>query len=100
MHVDWSTYDEMNVDHFEIERSQNGQQIATAGTINANGNGNSGKTDYNWVDPSPLTGTSFYRIKEVDIDGESKYSSVVRIDFDQVVLNLICFRILLLTKKS
>jgi hypothetical protein len=71
------------VDHFEIERSQNGQQFTTAGTMNADGNGKSGKTDYNWIDPSPLTGTSFYRVKEIDIDGESKYSSVVRIDIDQ-----------------
>jgi hypothetical protein len=83
LHVDWSTYDEMNVDHFEIERSQNGQQFATAGAMNAKGNGNSSETEYNWIDPSPLTGISFYRIKEVDIDGESKYSSVVRIDIDQ-----------------
>jgi expansin (peptidoglycan-binding protein) len=73
----------MNVDHFEIERSQNGQQFTTAGMVNAEGNGKSGKTDYNWIDPSPLTGTSFYRVKEIDIDGESKYSSVVRIDIDQ-----------------
>jgi hypothetical protein len=83
LHIDWSTYDEMNVDHFEIERSQNGQQFTTAGMVNAEGNGKSGKTDYNWIDPSPLTGTSFYRVKEIDIDGESKYSSVVRIDIDQ-----------------
>ena len=83
LHIDWSTYDEMNVDHFEIERSQNGQQFATAGVMNAMGNGNSGKTDYSWLDSSPLSGTSFYRIKEVDIDGESKYSSVVRIDIDR-----------------
>jgi len=83
LRIDWSTYDEMNVDHFEIERSQNGQQFATVGTVIARGNGNNGKTDYRWVDPSPLTGTSFYRIREIDIDGESKYSSVVRIDIDQ-----------------
>ncbi len=82
LHADWSTYDEMNVDHFEIERSQSGRQFSIAGTMNARGNGNSGKTDYRWIDPSPLSGTSFYRIKEIDIDGASKYSSVVRIDID------------------
>ncbi len=80
LYLDWSTYDEMNVDHFEIERSQNGQQFVTAGTMNARGNGNGSKTDYHWIDPSPYSGTSFYRVKEVDIDGGSKYSPIVRVD--------------------
>jgi hypothetical protein len=44
LHVHWSTYDEVNVDHFEIERSQNGQQFATAGIVNATGNGSNSKT--------------------------------------------------------
>jgi len=83
LHVDWSTYDEVNVDHFEIERSQNGQQFVTAGTVSAKGNGNSSRTDYSWVDHSPFSSTSFYRVKEVDIDEESKYSTIVRIDLDQ-----------------
>jgi hypothetical protein len=83
LHVDWSTYDEINVDRFEIERSQNGQQFVTAGTMVANGNGSGSKTDYSWIDHSPFSGTSYYRIKEVDIDGQSKYSSIVRIDLGE-----------------
>ena len=80
LNVDWSTYDEMNVDHFEIERSQNGQQFTTIGKMNAKGNDNGSKTDYSWTDTSPLNGASFYRIKEIDIDGESKYSAIVKVD--------------------
>ena len=80
--IDWSTYDEVNVNHFEIERSRTGQQFATVGRVNAKGS-NGNKTDYNWIDTAPFRGVSFYRIKEVDIDMRSKYSSVVRIDLTQ-----------------
>lgn len=83
LHVDWSTYDEVNVDHFEIERSQNGQQFVTAGTVSARSNGNGSRTEYSWTDHTPFTGTSFYRIKEVDIDGEFTYSTIVRVGIDQ-----------------
>jgi hypothetical protein len=74
----------MNVDHFEIQRSQNGQQFVTAGAVNAKGNGNSSKADYSWIDSSPLSGTSYYRIKEVDIDGGSKFSLIVRADLGKI----------------
>jgi len=83
LQLDWSTYDEMNVDHFEIERSQNGSQFATVGLTTARGNGSNTKTDYSWIDTSPINGASYYRIKEVDINGESKYSAVVRIYMGQ-----------------
>ena len=80
--IDWSTYDEVNVNHFEIERSQTGQQFTTVGRLNAKGS-NGNKTDYNWIDTAPFKGVSFYRIKEVDIDMRAKYSTVVRIDLAQ-----------------
>jgi hypothetical protein len=83
LNVDWSTYDELNVDHFEIERSQNGRQFVTAGTTSAKGNGKGSRTDYSWIDHSAFSGTFYYRIKEVDIDGMSKYSSIVRVDLDE-----------------
>ena len=81
--LDWSTYDELNVDHFEIERSQNGEQFVTLGMITARGNGYNSKSDYRWIDPSPYNNTSFYCVKEIDIDGGSKYSSIVRVDMSQ-----------------
>jgi hypothetical protein len=80
--VDWSSYDEVNVNHFEIERSQTGQQFTTVGRLNAKGS-NGNKTDYNWIDTAPFKGVSFYRIKEVDIDMKSKYSTILRIDLSQ-----------------
>ena len=83
LYVDWSTYDEVNVDHFEIERSQNGQLFETVGMVSARGNGSNGQTGYSWINHTPNSGTTFYRVKEIDIDGESTYSSIVRVDMSQ-----------------
>jgi hypothetical protein len=88
--VDWSTYNEINVNHFEIERAQTGQQFVIVGRVNAKGNrGN--RTDYGWTDTSPIRGISFYRIKEVDIDGRSTYSTVIKIDLSETSSELSLF---------
>jgi hypothetical protein len=35
---------------------------------------------YSAIDNHPFTGTSFYRIKQVDVDGHATYSKIVRIN--------------------
>jgi hypothetical protein len=81
LNIDWMSYNEINVSHFEIQRSQNGQQFTTIGTLSAKNNNN--VTTYTWTDTAPYKSTSFYRIKAVDIDGKSTYSTVARIDLSQ-----------------
>jgi hypothetical protein len=77
--VDWSSYSEENVSYYEIERSSNGQLFSVIGQVAANGNLN-GKTDYSWLDVSPINGNNYYRIKSVDIDGHVVYSSIIKIN--------------------
>lgn len=76
LNIDWTSYSEVNLDHFEIQRSENGQQFTAIGEVKAKNS--SSKTDYSWTDMSPLKSSSFYRINGVDIDGKSNYSSVAR----------------------
>ena len=76
--VEWTTYTESNVDHFEVERSSDGQSFSEIGQVTAVGNSSS-KTNYNLLDASPINGDNFYRVKSVDIDGHITYSSVIRI---------------------
>ena len=76
--LDWTSYNEENVDHYEIERSSNGQSFTAIGRVTAKGN-NAARIDYSWLDESPLSANNFYRIKSVDIDGKFIYSSVVKI---------------------
>jgi hypothetical protein len=71
----WSTQLEQNSGRFEIERSVNGSDWNTAGTVQANGNSSS-SINYAFLDASPLQGTNYYRLKLVDLDGSSVYSEV------------------------
>ncbi len=77
--VRWRTEQEVNNDRFEIERSDNGTNFRTIATIKANGN-SSLPVNYEYYDQSPYKGISLYRLKQVDIDGRSNYSSVQRTD--------------------
>ncbi len=75
--VDWSTSQEINNNYFEVERSADGNSgWQTVGHVP--GAGNSQVThQYNAFDANPLSGVSYYRIKQVDRDGKASYSKTV-----------------------
>ena len=67
--ITWSTASERNSDYFVVERSQNGQKFTDLKRVDAAGNSTSIK-NYAVVDPSPLPGVSYYRLRQVDINGK------------------------------
>ncbi len=71
----WSTLSELDNDFFEVERSNNSINWAVIGRVNGAGNSVS-QINYNKVDYSPLMGVSYYRLKQVDFNGEFSYSSI------------------------
>lgn len=79
----WSTSEEANSDHFEIQHSMNGKQWKAVGRVKANGESNAVKT-YSFEHDSPANGENFYRLKMVDQDGTFAYSRVRNIDFKGV----------------
>lgn len=74
--LDWISHSEVNMSHYEIERSADGNIFSVIGQVAAANS--STLKDYSFFDPAPLTGTSFYRLKSVDMDRKEKYSPVVR----------------------
>jgi hypothetical protein len=76
--LDWTTAQEMNSSLFNIEKSGNGQNWETIGTVAASGNSNS-EINYYYTDRNPAGDVLFYRLKEKDIDGKYKYSSITKI---------------------
>jgi Secretion system C-terminal sorting domain len=73
--LDWATLVEINSDHFAIERSADGSNWQTLGTLAAAGNSET-KVSYSFTDPSPSSGANYYRLQMVDRDGKYKYSPV------------------------
>jgi len=76
--VKWTTATEINSKNFEVQRSIDGSNFATVGTIAAKGFA----SDYNFVDEKPFTGVNYYRLKQVDNDGKFALSTVKSVKFD------------------
>ena len=75
----WSTASETNNDYFQVERSADG--IVFTPILNVNGAGSSTKTlTYSTSDNEPLAGISYYRLKQVDYDGQFSYSEIVSVE--------------------
>jgi hypothetical protein len=73
----WVTAEEINTDHFEIERSHDGVQFSSLfkmPTVNR-----FTTQEYSYKDFSDVDRVAFYRIRCVDKDGRSKFSKVVAV---------------------
>lgn len=78
--LDWTTLTEIHHDHFEIERSADGIYFQSIGEEEGINYSNT-KTDYQFVDNSPLMGTNYYRIKSVDLSKAYRNSPVRSVVF-------------------
>ena len=87
--LDWQTATEVNNYGFNVERSNpplpsglplQGEDMGwvAIGFIKGSGNSNSPK-NYSFVDDNPPSGTVEYRLKQIDNDGNFKYSRIVTV---------------------
>jgi len=76
----WATSQETNSSKFDVERSRDGHTFTIIGTVAAQGN-SSTRTDYTFYDQQPLDGNNYYRLNQVDKDGRSEYSKVIKLNF-------------------
>lgn len=79
--LNWATASEANNKGFDVERSSNSIQWEKIGFIASNSlNGNSNQElVYYFTDHLPKSGTNFYRLKQVDLDGKYEYSIISKI---------------------
>ena len=83
--LSWRTETEVNNYGFEVERQVRSSQSSVGnyekiGFVNGNGNSNSPK-NYSFTDLNPITGSKFYyRLKQIDNDGQFEYSNAVEIE--------------------
>ena len=72
----WTTLSEQNSAHFVVERSADARDFAAIGTLPAQGH-SVVATDYRYTDAQPLPGMNYYRLLQVDHDGQGRLSNVV-----------------------
>ena len=78
INLDWKTANEKQFSHFELQRSENAKEFGSIATVNSNG-----ISQYNYADINPIEGINYYRLKMVDIDGTSKLSKVISVNFEK-----------------
>lgn len=80
--IEWSTAQEINSSRFDIEKSTDGNSDwSTISSVDAAGN-SSVVRNYNAFDSKPSNGLNFYRVNQIDKDGNSKYSKTVRVSLN------------------
>ncbi len=78
--ITWSTATEMNADYFSVEKSVDGISFFEIGFVDAIGNSQE-RIDYSFVDDEQERQTVYYRLRQVDLDGEFVYQGPVFLDY-------------------
>jgi hypothetical protein len=84
--INWTAYFEENLDKYVVERSADGSIFMPIGEVNANNITSESK--YGFFDAKPLAGVSFYRLRNLDIDGKSGLSNIVRVNLGKTGADL------------
>lgn len=79
--ISWSTAAEKDNDYFTIQRSRDGVDFEDVMMVDGAGDSNE-FLEYEAFDWSPMSGVSYYRLKQTDYDSKFSYSDVVRVEFD------------------
>lgn len=75
--LNWKTAQEFNNDFFEIEKSNDGINFTSIGTVNGVGTTNE-ISEYQFIDKNISEAeTTYYRLKQVDLDTKFIYSSTI-----------------------
>jgi hypothetical protein len=79
--VNWSTAQEINNDYFVVERSTDGNSFREIGQVEAKGSNNEYRFDDLTVNAAGVS-RMYYRVRQVDIDGQSSTTDVVELVLD------------------
>ncbi len=74
----WNTESEQLSAYFDVERSTDGREFTRIGTVQAAGVSDSRRT-YHFRDLNPGEAITYYRLKQVDLDGSFEYSGIISV---------------------
>jgi len=84
----WKTDNEINNKGFEIEKSFNGSDFSTIGFVAA---GENASNTYSFSESKNLAANNYYRLKQVDKDGQYTRSSVILLQNKTNIQQLVLF---------
>lgn len=78
-YLKWTTASELNSDHFDVERSKNSSDFYTIHQLEGAGNSTQ-NIYYSATDDKPYYPVTYYRVKQVDINGDYYYTPIIAIE--------------------
>ena len=79
--LNWTTLSENNNDYFSIEWSTDGRNFEEIGQVEGAGTSTVEK-NYSFEHKKPYSGINYYRLRQVDFDGEYEYSDIRYVKFE------------------
>lgn len=80
--LQWTTATERNNDKFVVEHSITGDIFESIGDVKGAGN-SVGTKQYRFEDKSPQNGLNYYRLRQVDFDGTTEVSNILKVKMDK-----------------
>jgi hypothetical protein len=80
--VTWATASEINCRNFVVEKSKDGFNFISTATLACHNS--SGNSAYSFIDEYPYTGTSYYRVKQTDLNGKLFYTDIREIKISEL----------------
>lgn len=84
--TEWTTTNEINTKSFVVERSVDGRTFKAVGNVAAKNT--AGNQQYSFTDVSPLPGTSYYRLRMIDVDGKGTISRIITVAAKSGILTI------------
>lgn len=84
----WSTANEINNKGFDVEVSRDNKTFSSIGFVAAIKSA-SGLNNYSFTDSKILSGTNYYRLKQIDNDGAYRYSIVAKLDLQRFAWSIL-----------
>lgn len=78
----WSSYSEINIEHFDIERSTDGNNFRQIGRVSTQSGQLNSNASYNYMDITAQRGINYYRLAIVDNNGNYTYSKTIMVNVD------------------
>ena len=77
--LNWETATETNNNYFEVLHSTDGSDFESIGKVKGNGTTNVAH-NYSLIDHNPTLGKNYYRLKQVDFDGQTTSTEVILVN--------------------
>jgi hypothetical protein len=81
--LNWATSSENNNAYFEVQRSADGISFQSIGQVPGNFT-TSIEHQYSFTDNNPKSGTNYYKLKQVDIDGNFTFGNTISVKYNAV----------------